>query len=131
MTREASILREVLRALGAGPVRLFRNNVGAAWQGTAQQLTTGDVLLRNPRRVVYGLCPGSADLIGWRVVEITPDMVGRRLAVFVAAEVKTATGRLREDQENFLAAVRQSGGVGIVARSAESAAELIMSPPGA
>lgn len=129
--REASILREVMLAIGAGAVRLFRNNQGAAWQGTATRLQNGDVLLRNPRRVVYGVGnPGGSDLIGWRTVEVTPEMVGRKLAVFCAVEVKSSTGRASEDQKRFLDAVRSCGGIGVEARSAEGAAKMVMGPPG-
>ncbi len=130
--RESNILRDVMLALGAGAVRMFRNNAGAAWQGTSTRLQNGDVLLRNPRRVVYGVGnPGGSDLIGWRTVEVTPEMVGRRVAVFVAVEVKSSTGRASEDQKRFLEAVRAGGGIGVVARSAEAAADMVMGPPGA
>ena len=126
MTSEATIKRDILRALGQGAVRMFNNPVGSAWQGTAVRLANGNVLLHNPRRVVYGLCPGSSDLIGWRTVEVTPDMVGQRLAVFVAVEAKAARGRASEEQQQFLAAVRAAGGIGVEARSAEGAVALVL-----
>lgn len=118
MTREATILRDVMRELGTGSVRLFRNNVGFA---------IGD----HGQGIHYGLCVGSSDLIGWRTVEITPDMVGRRLAVFVAVEVKSPGGKLTMEQANFLNAVREAGGIGVEARSAEGAAKMVLGPPGA
>ena len=46
----------------------------------------------------FGLCKGSSDLIGLRVLEITPKLVGQRLAQFVALEVKTAQGVLSPEQ---------------------------------
>jgi hypothetical protein len=49
-------------------MRLWRNNIGLAfYQG---------------KYVQYGLAPGSGDLIGFRSVTITPEMVGQRVAVF-------------------------------------------------
>jgi hypothetical protein len=42
--------------------------------------------------VRFGLCKGSSDLIGLRSLEITPELVGQRLAQFVALEVKAAQG---------------------------------------
>lgn len=88
----------------------------------------GVVLLKNVRGnfrtmdgkriVAAGLsAKGSSDLIGWRTVTITPDMVGTEIAQFVAIEVKTATGRCSAEQDHFLANVRKSGGIGEVMRS--------------
>ena len=120
----------ILLACGRGDTRLFRQNVGQGWQGTRDLIAEnrikamggGDVVvLRNPRPLIAGLCKGSSDLIGWRTVEVTPDMVGQRLAVFAAIEVKSATGRPTPEQTAFLAAVRDAGGVACVARSVEDA----------
>lgn len=61
--------------------------------------------------------PGGADLIGWRPVLITPDMVGTTIAQFVAAEVKTALGRPTVGQACFIAAVIMAGGWGKVVRA--------------
>ena len=84
---------------------LFRNNVG-----------TG--LTPNGHTIRYGVCnPGGSDLIGWKTVTVTPDMVGKQVALFAAVEVKTETGRASEAQLRFLEAVRNSGGVAILARS--------------
>lgn len=80
---------------------LWRNNVGLATDGL--------------RKIRYGLCPGSADLIGILVPE------GR----FCAFEVKSATGRASEEQERFLALVRRSGGVAGIVRSVEDVRALI------
>ena len=65
----------------------------------------------------FGLCKGSADLIGWRTVTITPEMVGQQVAVFTSIEVKSATGRLRSEQQQWLDAVQKAGGIAAVARS--------------
>jgi len=64
-----------------------------------------------------GLFPGSGDLIGWRTVTITPDMVGKPIAQFLSIEVKTTTGKVRPDQSNWLKQVNISGGLAIIARS--------------
>ncbi|MEO5375642.1 MAG: VRR-NUC domain-containing protein [Alphaproteobacteria bacterium] len=99
-------------AVGGLPdVRVFRNNCGVA-------------LHPDGSRVVYGLCPGSSDLIGFRTVTVTPDLVGRQLAQFVAIEVKTATGRVSPEQRRFLDAVERAGGLAAVVRSPEAAAAL-------
>ena len=79
----------------------------------------------NGRPVSFGLCKGSADLIGWRTVTITPEMVGQQVAVFTSIEVKTATGRLRPEQQQWLDAVQSAGGIAGVARSVEDAEALL------
>jgi hypothetical protein len=80
--------------------------------------------------VQFGLCKGSADLIGWRTVTVTPDMVGQRIAVFTSIEVKTPTGRLRPEQQQWLDAVQAAGGIAGVARSVEDAQRLTMADQG-
>lgn len=85
---------------------MFRNNVGAY-----KDPKTG-------RFIQYGVCnPGGSDLIGWTPVVVTPDMVGKTLAVFTAVENKTANGRVTEHQLNFIAQVLRGGGFAGIARS--------------
>ena len=125
---EMPFLRGILLACSRGAVRLFRNNTGQAWQGKTTRFTkpatiivgAGDLLIRAPRPVNFGLCEGSSDLIGWRSVTITPDMVGDTVALFVACEVKDRA-RVTEEQERFLQAVKSAGGIGVVARSVDEA----------
>lgn len=104
---EMAVLRRILEACARGEVRLFRNNVGALEDKTG-------------RVVRYGLCKGSSDLIGYRSVVVTPEMVGQRVAVFVALEVKDR-GRLTAEQAQFLEVVRRAGGIAAEARSVEDA----------
>lgn len=105
---ETAALQEIRLALGLLPgLRLFRNNCGALHDHTG-------------RLVRYGLAnPGGSDLIGWRTVTITPDMVGQRVAIFTALEVKAPGGthRVTAEQRNFLNTVEAAGGVAGVARS--------------
>lgn len=102
--REQAVMQRVMLAASRLGWKVFRNNVGV--------LTD-----RRGVPVRYGLCPGSSDLVGWRTVTITADMVGQDLAQFVAVEVKTETGRLTDQQRAWLASVQDAGGVAIVARS--------------
>lgn len=100
---------------------IFRNHTGAL-----KDQRTG-------RLVQFGLAPGSPDLIGWKMVQITPDMVGQQLAVFCGIEIKTPTGRIRPDQRNWLQRLSAAGGVAGVARSVADALHLLadhaMLPP--
>jgi hypothetical protein len=78
------------------------------------------------RKVRAGLqADGSSDLIGFKRVKITQDMVGQTVAIFLAVEVKTATGVVKPEQQRFVDAVRQQGGIAGVARSPEDAKKII------
>ena len=111
--------RARLAASQRGLATLFRNNVGVGWAGKSTRLSNGDVLIKNPRPLRAGLCVGSGDTIGWRTVIITPEMVGRPVAVFVSAEFKTETGRAAPEQLHFAQAVTAAGGIGCIVRSPE------------
>jgi hypothetical protein len=118
---ERDTQNRILLNCSRGDTRLFRQNVGQGWAGRLVSNQAGRVTLQDARPLIAGLCTGSSDLIGWRSIEVTADMVGRRLAVFAAVEVKSATGRPTEQQRAFLAAVQDAGGVACVARSVEDA----------
>jgi hypothetical protein len=109
---EQQIQQEIRLTCSTGATRLFRNN-------------TGTLKDANGRPVQFGLCKGSADLIGWRTVTVTPEMVGTQVAVFTSIEVKTATGRLRPEQQQWLDAVQAAGGIAGVARSVSDAEALL------
>ena len=111
---ETTLQQQIRLAHGTRPdCRLFRNQVG--------QLPDP----RTGRPVQFGLARGSADLIGWRTVVVTPDMVGRRIAVFTSIEVKTPTGRIRPDQQAWLNTVRAAGGIAGIARSVQDSEDLL------
>lgn len=95
---ERSIQTAIRLALGREPdLTLWRNETGVAEH--------------RGRHVRYGLCVGSADLIGI----LAPS--GR----FVALELKTAHGRVSPEQTRFLDLVRKRGGFAAVVRSVEDA----------
>lgn len=105
---EKEIQNQILLACGRERTRLFRNNVGGA-------------KLADGRWLNFGLHKGSSDLIGWRTVQIKPEMVGKTIAQFVSIEVKNETGRISNDQKLWIEAVNKSGGLAFVARSGEEA----------
>jgi VRR-NUC domain. len=108
---EQQTQQQIRLALSKGPTRLWRNN-------------TGCLKDQQGRPVRFGLCEGSADLIGYTTVEVTPEMVGQRIAVFTAVEVKSPTGRATPAQAAFLDHVRQAGGRAGIARSVTEAVRI-------
>lgn len=109
MSNEADLMRIIQIYASKYGARLFRNNCG--------QLQN-----RQGSWIRYGIAnPGGSDLIGFKTVEITPEMVGHTIAIFTAVEVKTPKGRVTPAQQAFLVAVQAAGGIGIVARSVEEA----------
>ena len=133
MSAESNLIRRILAEHGRGACRLFRQNVGTGWAGRAEKISChktvavspGDVVVRHARPLHAGLCTGSSDVIGWRTLTITPDMVGQQVAVFVAIEVKTGRGKPTEDQQQFLATVNRMGGDAGVVRSVADAARIL------
>ena len=113
---EQEIQQKIRLACSRGSVRLMRNN-------------TGTLKDQHGRPVSFGLCKGSADLIGWRTVTVTPDMVGQQVAVFASIEVKSATGRIRPEQQQWLDVVQAAGGIAGVARSVDDAEQLLTAKP--
>lgn len=115
---ETATLQEIRLALGREPtVRLFRNQVGALKDITG-------------RTVHFGMHKGSSDLIGLRIVTVTPDMIGQRLAIFAAIEVKAPGGKhpVTEDQERFIEFIRKAGGLAGVARNPTQARHILGLP---
>lgn len=88
--------------MNRGNTRLFRNNVGA-YKG------------KDGQWIQFGLMKGSGDLIGWETIEITPDMVGTKIARFLSVEVKAEKGgRISEAQKTWSDRVNGAGGRAII-----------------
>ena len=125
---ETGINKFILLAARAAKSVLFRNNVGTGWIGKSIKLVAGQVyranggemVITNPRPLHAGLITGSSDNIGWLKVIVTPQMVGMKIAVFLAVESKVPhVGKLSQEQKQFLAVVNAEGGVAFVATSPE------------
>lgn len=110
---ETKIMNKIQIAMSKIGARLFRNQVGKF------QASDG-------RWISSGLGPGSSDLIGWHTIQVLPNMVGKRIAVFTAIEVKTAKGRASKEQEQFIHNVKFAGGTAFIARSTEEAIDKLV-----
>lgn len=105
-------LMDRIHGLSNGDIRLFRNNVGMAFTSHGTP-------------VRFGLHKGSPDLIGWKRVTVTPEMVGKTVAVAIGIEVKTERGRSTPEQTHFLEHMQNFGALAGIARSVEDAHEII------
>lgn len=138
MASEATIQRQIWLALGS-MCRLFRVNTGKAWISNlgpkgVQHLGDGSVLITAARPIAIGFgqpngdpLVGASDLDGWTSVIVTPEMVGKRIAVKTAIETKrTKGGRATEGQINYVDQVKRAGGIAGVANSPEAAKAIIL-----
>lgn len=98
---EGKILKKLQILFTSVGARVFRNNVGL-------------FETKDGRKVRTGLCVGSSDLIGWTPMVVTPEMVGKRVAVFTSVEVKTKNTKTTPVQHAWIQAVNTAGGIGII-----------------
>lgn len=139
MATEGTVQRKIWLSLGT-VCRLFRLNTGRAWlsnMGPAgvQKLSDGAVLIKSARSIAIGFAApsgdpveGASDLNGWTTVEVTPEMVGKRVAIYTAIETKaTKGGKKREGQINFCDQVNAAGGIAGFANSDEAAHGIVES----
>ena len=133
--RESNVLREVWLAVSPDTV-LFRLNTGkgiVSGGGKIQWLQDGTALVPFARPISLGFgmpngdaLVGASDLIGWTVVTVTQEMVGKRLAVLTAVETKASGGGHKRDaQKVFIENVKRAGGLAGFASSPDQALEII------
>ena len=134
MTSEVTVQHRVWVALARIGVTLFRINSGTAWAGKSKRMISGDVLIYAARLITLGFAfidrkpvSGTPDLCGWTTVEITPAMVGRKVAVFTGIETKeSGGGRRRDGQINFVEQLSRAGGIAGFAASEGEALEIVL-----
>lgn len=135
MSSEGANQRSIWLKLGLIS-RLFRVNTGRAWlsgAGPARRMANGSVMVPAARPVALGFADtagkpvrGTSDLCGWTTVKITPEMVGRDVAVFTAIETKrTKGGKASEHQISFVEQVNKAGGIAGIASSPDEAINII------
>lgn len=109
------IVQSKIRLALAPHALMFRTNAGEFWQGQRVYSKEFEQPVLINLKKVEGLPKGYSDLSGVRRCD------GR--AVFI--ECKTSTGRVRPEQERFLAAVREIHALAGVARSVEDAMKIM------
>jgi hypothetical protein len=119
LREETQLLHDAQIQYSRFGARLFRNTVGSGWVGPHISMGDGTVLVTRPSRVTFGLGEGTSDLIGWKEVVVTPDMVGKTVALFLAVEGKAGRKKPTPEQRTFLSLVREVGGLSGVARNLE------------
>lgn len=132
MSSEGVVQKKVWVGLGY-ICRLFRLNTGRAWLSNlgpkgVQKLTDGSVLIKAARSISIGFSDihgnpieGASDLNGWTSVIVTPEMVGKKVAIFTAIETKASKGgHKREGQINYCEQVHNAGGIAGFANSEEA-----------
>lgn len=143
MKDETRIQSEILLALSSAGLMPFRNTVGKGWVsppprtyrakagGERVKLNRGDVLLRSPSYITWGLAPGSSDIIAVTPVTIKEQHLGMVMGVFTGIEVKTPDspgkrgGKEQPKQEAFRIAINKAGGIAGVAHSPEEAVSIV------
>ena len=125
MSAEHGIQNDIRNEL-AGKALIFRANVGQAWTGNkVDKLPGNKVVIHGARPFNTGLPPGFSDLFGMVSVTITAEMVGQKVAVFVAMEVKDEKKKPSDKQKAFMKAVNDNGGRSGVVRSADDAVRVL------
>jgi hypothetical protein len=130
LTTENLIMKQAQVAMVADGSLLWRNNVGNFFQGKAHYpvglretvtLYKGDVVLRHFRVIQCGLAEGSSDLIGFTPLIVTPEMVGRTVAVFTSPEAKNEVGNTTKQQRAWIEMVNGHGGIAFAFRNEDEA----------
>lgn len=120
MTPEQKASEDVELAAPSLGVTLLRNNNGACYNDEGRLIRYG--LGHISGKEEYS----SGDLVGWTRVTITPEMVGKTVAIFTVAEVKPTSFTIKDQyrsgsrefkQEKFNELARSNGGFGMIVRS--------------
>jgi len=120
MTSESDLLARIQMQLSKGSTRLLRVNAGISWAGRIVHQTQSSITL-SPYGAVKLADTGVSDLIGFSPLG--------GVAVYTAVEVKAPKGRVRPEQERFIAMVLECGGRAGIARSVEDAARILGMEP--
>ena len=118
---------------------MWRLNTGKAWLSGlgprgVHRMKDGSLSIAAPRPISVGLgmvsgepVVGAADLIGRTTIRITPEMVGKTVAVFTSLEAKRSSGGVvSEAQKNWRDQTLAAGGIAGVFSSPEEAESIVL-----
>jgi hypothetical protein len=114
VTPGTRLTNDIMLALSRAGCTVWRNTTGTAYRGRVVHKDRSSITLADPRVIVFGLCVGSADIIGI-------DPAGR----FLAVEVKAKRDQPSDDQRRFIDHVNSHGGRAGFARSVQDALDII------
>lgn len=115
MNEETKLMRLIMIALSNANCMSWRNETSGAYVGKVIHKDARIVTLQNAQLMTFGLCVGSADIIG----------IHKPTGRFLAIEVKTKTGKPTKEQINFIEQVRAANGISGIARSVQEALDLL------
>lgn len=124
MLNEQKVQQGIRKECSATDNRIFRNAVGSGYSPHAVYAALGCIYDPELKKRVekhlnkgifqYGFGKGSSDLIAIQQVTITPDMVGKKVGVFCAIEVKDPDHKTDRDhlerQQKFINVIKSLGG---------------------
>ena len=113
--KEKKLENERLGAVNPNTERMFRFHSAKAWVGPWERLRDGKILVGPGAQLIQGAPTGWPDTAGWKTIEITKEMVGTKVAVFVGEELK-ATGGLSPEQKRLGKLIKAMFGIFRVAR---------------
>jgi hypothetical protein len=115
MNEETKLMRLIMIALSNAHCITWRNETSGAYVGKVIHKDARIVTLQNAQLMTFGLCVGSADIIG----------IHKPTGRFLAVEVKTAKGKPTKEQLNFIEQVRAANGIAGIVRSTQDALDLL------
>ena len=129
--RHYNIRSQILAEANKNPdIKLWPNPVGLGFTGEkVREYKLGIdnyIVLKNPRRVKYGLAPGSADCIGFKIERIG----GIKIPRFLSIEIKSRDDVLRTKQSNFRKMILRLGRIAGLARSLADLPRILKTPLG-
>lgn len=124
---ESEVQQQIQIAAVGNGCQLLRNNSGAFTDATGRHIRfgLGNVSKKHSDHIK------SSDLIGFTRVTITPDMVGRTVAIFTAVEVKKPNAQIKmidaklRAQMAFIEWITKNGGFAGFARSVDEFRKII------
>ena len=116
--RETSVWKGIQLFLSPFGFRLYRN-----------QRYKGPIVSGGKITKAWADCglggDGGSDLIGYKITTITPDRVGKKIAIFTAIEAKVLKGKRGEDQKRFINMINNDGGIACFAEGENDVKKLL------